>query len=282
MKIVEDLNEARAFLRDRREMGETVGFVPTLGALHEGHLTLIQKARESCDRVAVSIFVNPAQFGPKEDFSQYPRDVAGDTEKCREAGADLLFFPGTEALYPEGYRTYVTVEDLSDRLCGASRPGHFRGVATVVLKLLQIVQPDRLFLGEKDYQQYVILRRMVRDLDLETEVVVCPTVREPDGLAMSSRNAYLDPEERKGAAALYRALTEAQDVFVRGERNGEILQGILAGVLAAEPRIRPDYIRIVHPETLEDVKEAETGSVMALAVWIGATRLIDNMTLGMS
>ncbi|MBI4714721.1 MAG: pantoate--beta-alanine ligase [Nitrospirae bacterium] len=282
MKIVEDRDEARTFLRDRREMGETVGFVPTMGALHEGHLSLIQRARESCDRVAVSIFVNPTQFGPKEDFTRYPRDLPGDTEKCRRAGADLLFFPRTDALYPEGYRTYVTVEDLSDRLCGASRPGHFRGVATVVLKLLQIVRPDRLFLGEKDYQQCVIIRRMVRDFDLEAEVVICPTVREPDGLAMSSRNAYLDPEDRKGAAALHRALTEARKIFLRGERNGEALRGVLTGVLSAEPRIRPDYIRIVHPETLKDVKEAETGSVMALAVWIGATRLIDNMTLGSS
>ncbi|MBI5197172.1 MAG: pantoate--beta-alanine ligase, partial [Nitrospirae bacterium] len=196
MKNVETLSALKRELQALRKPDSKIGFVPTMGALHDGHLQLMKTARKDCGGVVASIFVNPTQFAPREDFKTYPRNLPGDSQKCLNVGVDLLFTPASEIIYPDGFRTYVTVEDLSDKLCGGGRPGHFRGVATVVLKLLNLVRPDRLYLGQKDYQQCVILRRMIRDLDLDMEVVVCPTVREPDGLAMSSRNAYLNPEER--------------------------------------------------------------------------------------
>jgi pantoate--beta-alanine ligase len=269
----------RELLRIRRP-GSTIGFVPTLGALHAGHLQLMKRGRKECGLLAASIFVNPLQFGPREDFKSYPRDLAGDLQKCRKAGVDLLFIPDPESVYPEDYRTYVTVEELSDRLCGKTRPGHFRGVATVVLKLLNLVRPEKLYLGRKDYQQCAILRRMVRDLDLDLEVVVCPTVREPDGLAMSSRNAYLNPAERKAAAVLFRSLKEAEKAYRRGESRGKALQERVRRFLEGEPRAEIEYVVAVHPDTLQEAREAVRGTVLAVAVRIGGTRLIDNWKIG--
>jgi pantoate--beta-alanine ligase len=279
MITVSGLEEMSRLMAERRENGRTIGFVPTMGSLHEGHVSLIQAARKACDAVAVSIFVNPAQFGPSEDFKTYPRDIDGDTVKCRDAGAEVLFFPAAGVIYPEGYKTRVTVEGLSDVLCGASRPGHFQGVATVVLKLLNIVNPQVLFLGKKDFQQTVILRKMVRDLNMDAAVEVCPTVREADGLAMSSRNAYLSPEERKAAAVLFQALKAGEAAFQRGTVKRAALEEILHQVLESEPLVRVEYIGIVHPETLEEVSEAVDGTVAALAVRLGKARLIDNWTL---
>ena len=280
MRIVEDIREMQKAMEDLRRSGRTIGFAPTMGALHQGHLSLIHAARKACDEVVVSLFVNPTQFGPREDYQDYPRDIPGDAEKCRNAGVDRLFLPPVGQIYPSDYRTFVTVEGLSEILCGVTRPGHFRGVATIVAKLLHIVKPHRLFLGHKDYQQCVILEKMVRDLNLDLEVVRCPTVRESDGLAMSSRNAYLSPEERRAATVLYRSLKAAETAYREGESRGDALTQLIRNTLKAEPLVRVDYVRLLHPGTLDDVTQAAGGSVMALAVRIGRTRLIDNHILG--
>jgi pantoate--beta-alanine ligase len=280
MRIVEDIREMQTAMEDLRQSGRTIGFAPTLGALHQGHLSLIHAARKACDEVVVSLFVNPIQFGPREDYQDYPRDLPGDTEKCRNAGVDRLFLPPVGQIYPSDYRTFVTVEGLSEILCGVTRPGHFRGVATIVAKLLHIVKPHRLFLGHKDYQQCVILEKMVRDLNLDLEVVRCPTVRESDGLAMSSRNAYLSPEERRAATVLYRSLKAAETAYRMGESRGDALTRLIRNTLEAEPLVGVEYVRILHPGALDDATKADRGSVMALAVRIGRTRLIDNHILG--
>lgn len=279
MKICETIGDMRAASRAARRSGKRLGFVPTMGALHEGHLSLVRAARAKCGVVAVSIFVNPLQFGPSEDLAKYPRTFERDLALLKKEAVDFLFAPTPEEMYPSGAVTYVTVEGLSEKLCGKSRPGHFRGVTTVVAKLFHIVEPDLAFFGQKDAAQATIIRRMVRDLNLPVEIVVCPIVREPDGLAMSSRNAYLGPPERKAALVLHRALAQLKKRFDQGEKNAAAL--IEAGklVLAQEPAVRLDYLEIVDPATLNPMADLASGALVAVAAFVGNTRLIDNVVL---
>jgi pantoate--beta-alanine ligase len=263
--------------RQARAESRVIGFVPTMGALHAGHTALAQHAKQDCSPVVASIFVNPKQFGPKEDFTKYPRTVEADSEKFSAAGVDTLFLPEASEIYAAGFGTYVTVEGLSDRLEGRSRPGHFRGVATVVLKLLEIVQPDFAYFGRKDAQQVRIISQMVRDLNLDTEIVVCPIVREPDGLALSSRNAYLNPEERRAATVVHRALTAAKAELAAGTRDSLRLQAVLRKILGAEPLAAVDYAEIVDADTFEPVIRVARPCYAVLAVFMGKTRLIDNL-----
>jgi pantoate--beta-alanine ligase len=261
---------------DQRRSGRTVAFVPTMGFFHPGHLQLMEYGRSRADRLVVSLFVNPLQFGPGEDFERYPRDEERDLALARGAGADVLFSPSPEDLYPVHFQTHVTVEKVSRGLCGASRPGHFRGVATVVLKLFHLVKPHWAIFGLKDYQQYVVIRRMVEDLNLDLEVVGRPTVREPDGLAMSSRNVYLSPEERRSALALSASLKSARERCRSGERRAAVLLEDVVRRISGEARARLDYARIVDPETLDDTDLIGDKAVLILAAWVGKTRLIDN------
>jgi pantoate--beta-alanine ligase len=257
-----------------------VGFVPTMGYLHEGHLSLIRQAQSENGSVVVSIFVNPTQFGPHEDFQRYPRDLERDLELLDTEQVDAVFTPEVDEMYPTGASTMVEVEALSGILEGASRPGHFRGVATIVCKLFHLVQPDRAYFGAKDYQQLQVIQHMVHDLRMPVEVVGCPTIREPDGLAMSSRNVYLRPAERQAALALSRALSQAERLFRDGVRDGSRLQAEVQNMLDKEPLIRTNYVAVVHPDTLRPVVAlAAEGAVICLAVWIGHTRLIDNIRL---
>jgi len=279
MKICATIDDMRVASRALRRDGKVLGFVPTMGALHDGHVSLVKAAKERCDVVVVSIFVNPLQFGPTEDFAKYPRTFDSDREMLEKEGVDLLFAPSPEEMYPAGAVTYVTVEGLGEKLCGKSRPGHFRGVTTVVSKLLHIIEPDRAFFGQKDAAQATIIRRMVRDLNLPVEIVVCPIVREPDGLAMSSRNAYLSAQDRKAALVLYRALTEVKQRFDQGERSASKLIAAGKQVLAQEPSVRLDYLEIVDPASLDPRAEASR-ALVAVAAFIGKTRLIDNIVLG--
>ncbi len=272
-------DDVRAGSRAARAAGKTVGFVPTMGALHEGHLSLVQAAKSQSDIVVVSIFVNPTQFGPNEDFEKYPRTLERDRGLLEKEGVDLLFAPPVTEIYPDGAVTYVTVERISERLDGASRPGHFRGVTTVVSKLFNIIEPDLAFFGQKDAAQVAIIRRMVRDLKIPVEIVVCPIVREADGLAMSSRNAYLNSDERKTALILRRSLLRAQEVFDRGERNPRNLIEAAKKIFSAEPSVRLDYFQIVDPETLEELDSVSGPALLAVAAYIGTTRLIDNIVL---
>jgi len=265
--------------RQARAESRIIGFVPTMGALHAGHTALVQRAKQDCSLVIASIFVNPKQFGPKEDFTKYPRTIEADSEKFSAAGVDTLFLPEAPEIYPAGFATYVTVEGLSDRLEGRSRPGHFRGVATVVLKLLEIVQPNFAYFGRKDAQQVRIISQMVRDLNLDTEIVVCLIIREPDGLALSSRNAYLSAEERRAATVLHRALAAAQAELTAGTRDSLRLQAILRKSLEAEPLAAVDYAEIVDADTFEPVTRVARPCYVLLAVFIGKTRLIDNLYL---
>ncbi|MER3469694.1 MAG: pantoate--beta-alanine ligase [Thermoflexus sp.] len=276
MRVVFTVQEVRTI---RRGTPGTWGFVPTMGYLHEGHLSLIRRARAENDHVAVSIFVNPTQFGPHEDYNRYPRDLERDLRLLEPLQVDLVFVPSVEEMYPPGFQTWVIVEELSRPLEGASRPGHFRGVATVVAKLFNIVQPDRAYFGQKDAQQAVVIRRMVRDLNFPVEIVVCPTVREPDGLAMSSRNTYLSPQERQAATILFRALQAAKARYEAGERDGERLREAMREVLRGEPLARVDYVSVADPETLEELSRVEGPALLSLAVYIGNTRLIDNLLL---
>jgi len=271
------ISEVRAALTAVRARGAAVGLVPTMGGLHEGHLSLIRAARDANDVVVVSIFVNPTQFGPSEDLERYPRDLQGDSRMSAEAGADLIFSPSVQEMYPEPYSTWVEVEGLTAGLCGRSRPGHFRGVCTVVSKLFNICAPDRAYFGEKDAQQLAVIRRMVRNLDLPVEIVPCPTVREADGLAMSSRNARLTPEERTQAAALFKALSAAQARVQTGERDADTLQELIRAILAEAPLGEVDYIEIVRADDLTPVSTLSGGCLIALAVRFGETRLIDNI-----
>jgi pantoate--beta-alanine ligase len=263
--------------RQARAESRVIGLVPTMGALHAGHLSLIERARRECSLVIASIFVNPKQFGPNEDFSKYPRTFESDTEKLQRASVDSLFAPEPSEIYPNGFSTYVSVDGLSDRLEGRSRPGHFRGVATVVMKLLQIVQPNFAYFGRKDAQQSRLIMQMVRDLNLDTEIVVCPPVREPDGLALSSRNVYLNPEERKAATVLYRALDAAKNELAAGVRDRLQLRDVLQRTLGAERHARVDYAEIVDAESFEPVLRVNKPCYVLLAVFIGKTRLIDNL-----
>lgn len=265
--------------RQARAEGRSVGLVPTMGALHEGHLSLVRAARAETQPVIASLFVNPSQFGPTEDFQKYPRTFDEDRRKFEDEGVDFLFAPEAAEIYPPGFRTWVNVEGLSERLEGKSRPGHFRGVATVVLKLLEIVQPHRAYFGRKDAQQARILQQMARDLHLDSEIIVCPIVREPDGLAMSSRNAYLNPAERRAATILYRALDAARHSIEHGERDALRLRAAMREMLRSEPLAEPDYVEIVDAETLEGVTRLRGACLALLAVKIGATRLLDNMLI---
>jgi pantoate--beta-alanine ligase len=263
--------------RQARAESRIIGFVPTMGALHRGHLALVARAKQECSPVIASIFVNPKQFGPKEDLSKYPRTFEADSEKFSHAGVDALFAPEAADMYPNGFRTYVSVDGLSERLEGRSRPGHFRGVATVVLKLLEIVQPHFAYFGRKDAQQVRIISQMVRDLNLDTEVVVCPIVREADGLALSSRNAYLDADERRAATVLHRALTAARNELAAGTRDPLQLQSSIREVLASEPLAAVDYAEVVDADTFESVTRISRAAYVVLAVFVGKTRLIDNL-----
>jgi pantoate--beta-alanine ligase len=279
MRTIRSLAEMKALARGWRNEGRRIGFVPTMGYLHEGHLSLVRASKARADVTVVSIFVNPTQFGPHEDFKRYPRDLAKDSAFLEAAGVDALFYPEVQEIYPPGYRTYVEVEGLQDKLCGRSRPGHFRGVATVVLKLFDIVGPDLAFFGAKDAQQVLIIRRMAADLDLDVEVVTCPLVREPDGLALSSRNAYLGPAERKAALSLSTGLRWAEKAVAAGERDAARIVAGVRAVIEAEPLARIDYVEAIDPETLEPVAEVGGEVLLALAVFFGATRLIDNARL---
>ncbi len=276
MQTVTTLSDLRLA---RRALPGPVGLVPTMGYLHRGHLSLVEAARAECVSVAASIFVNPTQFGPNEDLSAYPRDLPRDLGLLEQAGVDLVWTPTPEVMYPAGYQTWVSVEDVTRPLEGAMRPGHFRGVATVVAKLFNAVQPDRAYFGQKDAQQVVVIRRMARDLDFPLEVVVCPTVREADGLAMSSRNVYLSPAERQAAPALYRALCAAQAAFQAGERDAERLRQVVAGVVQAEPLARLQYVSCAAPDTLQEANGPVQQALISMAVYFGRTRLIDNILL---
>ena len=277
---MEVLNTIASVREVRGELSRGVGFVPTMGFLHEGHLSLVRAARAGNDHVFVSIFVNPTQFGPNEDFGRYPRDEERDLALLREAGVDYVFMPALEEMYPEGFETNVEVGSVAQPLEGAFRPGHFRGVATVVLKLFNIVQPMRAYFGRKDAQQLVVIRKMVRDLDVPVEVVAMPTVREPDGLALSSRNAYLTLEERKAATILWQALTLAQEMWARGARDAEAFRARMRELIEEEELAKIDYVSVADPETLRELERIQGPALVSLAVRIGRTRLIDNVTLG--
>ena len=280
MNVLETIEQMRSACQTAKQGGKRVGFVPTMGALHEGHLSLVRAAKGRCDVVAASIFVNPTQFGPNEDFSKYPRSFERDRGLLENEGVELLFVPSVEEMYPEGAVTFVTVEGLSERLCGKSRPGHFRGVTTVVSKLFHITQPSVTFFGQKDAAQVAIIRRMVLDLNLGVEIVVCPIVREADGLAMSSRNAYLSPQQRRSALVLSRSLFQVKKLFEQGERCTAKLGASGRQVFVEEPSVRLDYFEIVNPETLEAVEQVNDPALVAVAAFVGGTRLIDNIMLG--
>ncbi len=276
MKTVTTLEE---LWEARRALPGTVGFVPTMGYLHQGHLSLVRCARQQCDHVVVSIFVNPTQFGPNEDLEAYPRDLARDLRLLQAEGVDLVWTPTAEVMYPPGFQTWVTVEELTRPLEGAQRPGHFRGVTTVVAKLFNAVRPDAAFFGQKDAQQAAVIRRMTRDLSYPIEIVVCPTQREADGLALSSRNTYLSPEERRAATVLYRALQAAAAAYADGERDAETLRRLMREVIEAEPLARLQYVSCADYETLEELERVERKALLSMAVFIGKTRLIDNWVL---
>ncbi len=262
-----------------RAKGRTIGFVPTMGFLHEGHLSLMRRARNECDAVVVSIFVNPTQFGPSEDFDRYPRDEEGDRRKCESAGIDIVFMPTAREMYPERPTVFVAVEGISDVLEGAVRPGHFRGVATVVAKLFNIVKPHKAFFGQKDYQQCLVIKHMVKGLNFDPEIVVLPTIREQDGLAMSSRNSYLSSEDRRAAAAVYRALSAAEHLALTGVKEPGKLINKMRAVLAEEKAITIDYAVIADPESLEPLSTIEDNMVILVAIRLGRTRLIDNLRI---
>ena len=277
MKVVAEIEEYRKL---RKGMAAPVGFVPTMGYLHQGHLELVRRARAENKTVVVSIFVNPTQFGPEEDFAAYPHDPERDLALLEKEGTDIVFMPGAEEMYPAAFSSWVEVEKVTDRLEGAFRPGHFRGVATVVCKLFNIVQPHRAYFGQKDAQQLIVIKKMVSDLNMDLEVIAVPTVREPDGLAMSSRNTYLDPEERKAALVLWKALSLAQERWQKGERSAERLRQEMSALIQKEPRAEIDYVSVADPNSLEELSQIDGTALVSMAVRIGKTRLIDNITLG--
>lgn len=280
MRIIEKVKEMKLFSEMARREGKSIGFVPTMGYLHEGHLSLVRRARAENDVVVVSIFVNPIQFGPNEDYDRYPRDFERDKMLLEKEGVDCVFYPSVEEMYPQDFSTYVEETVLSKPLCGRSRPGHFRGVCTVVAKLFNIVKPHRAYFGQKDAQQFRVLRRMVRDLNMDVEMIECPIVREPDDLAMSSRNVYLSPEERGQALALYRSLKLAEELFTKGERDALKIKREMEEFLRGFDKVKVDYVEIVDEETLEPVSKIEKKVIVAVAAWVGKARLIDNVILG--
>ena len=277
MKVVSSLDELRSAKSD---LLSPLGLVPTMGFLHEGHISLVKRAKAECKSVGVSIFVNPTQFGEGEDLEAYPRDLPRDLRLLEEKGVDLVWVPTTEDVYPTDSQTWVVVEELTKRLEGGQRPGHFRGVTTVVAKLFNAFQPDRAYFGQKDAQQALVIQRMVKDLLLPIEIVVCPIVREEDGLAMSSRNAYLSPEQRRAAMVLHQALRDAAERFKNGERDAEVLRGSMLAVIQDEPLARVQYVSVADPDTLEEVQGEIQNALLSMAVYVGETRLIDNAMLG--
>ncbi len=280
LKVIESVKAMQSHCERLRLAGKKISFVPTMGYFHEGHLSLMKEARRTADHVVVSIYVNPTQFGPKEDFSKYPRDFDRDAAMAKSVGVDVIFFPPNSEMYPEGYQTYVNVENVTQNLCGLSRPGHFRGVTTVCCKLFNIVKPHSAIFGRKDYQQLAAIKRMVADLNMDLEIVGMPTFREPDGLAMSSRNVYLNKEERTSALTLVGSLKMAQKLYADGERNAVKIIRQAEKIINNAPFTAIDYIKICDAATLEDVLEIKGEVVMALAVKVGKTRLIDNSVLG--
>ena len=278
MQVVTSFDELRAA---RARLADPLGLVPTMGFLHAGHLSLVQRARQECASVAVSIFVNPTQFSPQEDLQAYPRDLPRDLSLLESAGVDLVWTPTPQIMYPAGYQSWVTVEELTQVLEGKHRPGHFRGVTTVVAKLFTGVQPDRAYFGQKDAQQAAVIRQMTRDLNFPIEIVVCPIVRDADGLALSSRNVYLNPEERQAALVLSRALQSAAQAFEAGERQAEELRRMMSSILEKEPLARVQYVSCAHPDTLVELEGAVETALLSMAVYIGKTRLIDNRLLGL-
>jgi len=279
MKIIREPRAMQRLAEELRAQGRRIAFVPTMGCLHEGHLSLMREGRKRADTLVVSIFVNPSQFGPQEDLDAYPRDFERDKRRLQEAAVDALFYPTDKAMYPDGYQTYLTVEKVTQNLCGRSRPTHFRGVATVVAKLFHIVKPHVALFGKKDFQQIVVIRRMVEDLNFDIEIVGCAIVREPDGLAMSSRNKYLNAEERKEALAIKKALDRARDLYRNGERSARVIVDEAHRILELHPLVRPDYVSLCDARTLTDVETIEGETVLAIAGFVGDTRLIDNCVL---
>ncbi|MFO7773259.1 MAG: pantoate--beta-alanine ligase [Dehalococcoidia bacterium] len=276
MQVIETIADLRAL---RQQLSSTVGFVPTMGYLHRGHLALVQRARTENSAVVVSIYVNPAQFGPREDLASYPQDLNRDLELLQREGANIVFSPSDDEMYPPQFSSWIDVQNVTERLEGASRPGHFRGVATIVAKLFNIVQPARAYFGQKDAQQVTVIKRMVADLNMGLEIVVVPTVRESDGLAMSSRNVYLSPEERRAATVLFKALTLARQLGIRGEKDAEEIRRQMTSLIEKEPLARIDYVSVADAETLEELSSIDRPALASLAVRIGTTRLIDNMPL---
>ncbi|MDI6846088.1 MAG: pantoate--beta-alanine ligase [Candidatus Saccharicenans sp.] len=279
MKIVTTVEELKERVRSWKKEGRRIGFVPTMGYLHEGHLSLVRESKKRSDVTVVSIFVNPKQFGPAEDYQIYPRDLERDRKLLEKEGVDLIFYPSVEQMYPEGYRTYVEVEGLQDKLCGRSRPGHFRGVCTVVLKLFNLVEPDEAYFGWKDAQQVIIIRKMVEDLNLLVKIVPLPLVRDHDGLALSSRNTYLNPQERQAALVLKKSLDLAEQLIKSGERDAGAIRQKMVELVSSEPLARMDYVEIVDLKNLEPLEKIEGDVLVALAVYIGRTRLIDNLRI---
>ncbi len=279
MEVITSVVRMQEIALDLKRRGLSIGLVPTMGYLHQGHLSLVQCARSECDRVVMSIFVNPLQFGPQEDFAAYPRDPDRDLALAREEGVDFVFAPTVDSMYPDGFNANVEVGGiLTEKLCARSRPGHFRGVTTVVMKLFQIVQPDRAYFGQKDAQQVLVIRKMATDLNLPLEIVTCPIVREADGLALSSRNVYLSPSEREAALALPRSLEAGRELILRGERRAGLVHDAIRDALAS-PAIRVDYVEVCDGQTLADLAELQGPVLLAAAVWLGRTRLIDNIYL---
>ncbi|MBI3617893.1 MAG: pantoate--beta-alanine ligase [Candidatus Omnitrophica bacterium] len=279
MRVIKSVKSIQQFIKKTKLAGKTVGFVPTMGALHDGHRSLLRRCRRENDIVVLSLFVNPGQFGPKEDFAKYPRREPADKKLAKKENVDIIFIPTAEEMYPAGYLTYVEVERMTQGLCGRSRPGHFRGVTTVVGKLLNIVMPDVLYLGQKDAQQAAVVTRMVRDLNFPVRCKICPTVREADGLAMSSRNRYLSAGQRKEAAVLYRSLKEARQSVAAGNRLATVIVGEIRSRIARESSGRIDYIECADADTFMPLKRIQGKAIVALAVWFGRTRLIDNITV---
>jgi pantoate--beta-alanine ligase len=282
MDIISDPDDMQGRARQWRSHGLKVVLVPTMGFFHQGHVSLMEYGKTIGERLVVSLFVNPAQFGPQEDLGRYPRDLDRDVRRARDAGVDCLYTPEAGGMFPPGYQTYVEVESLSQGLCGASRPGHFKGVATVVLKLLNQVAPQAAVFGEKDYQQLMVIRRMAADLNLDTEIIGRPIVREPDGLAMSSRNTYLNPEDRASALCLYRALLAARELVASGARSRQDILAAVGQIINAAPGAGIDYVALVDPTTLREVEAIQDEARLLLAVWINNTRLIDNTLLSES
>lgn len=279
MKVYRNVRSLAKKISEIKRRNKTIGLVPTMGFLHEGHISLIRKARKDTDCVVVSVFVNPAQFRPKEDFKKYPRNLKRDLDICKKEGADIIFIPEDKDMYPKGYATYVNVEDITDILCGVSRPGHFRGVTTVVTKLFNITIPDIAYFGQKDAQQAIVIKKMVEDLNMRVKVKVMPIVREKNGLAMSSRNIYLSQRERIHAQSIYKALMLAKELFHDGEKDSGIIINKMKRVISKQTDTKIDYIKVVDIKNLEDVKKISGESLVAIAAWVGKTRLIDNIIL---